>query len=79
MKYKSLWLLLLSLALWIGCSSSRSVQQNAANEQKMSETTQSTPKPSQNPRPYSKDLQELRTSFNRDKGKVRLLTLLSPT
>ncbi len=79
MKYKSLWLLLLTLALWVGCSSSGSVQQNAPSEQKVSETAQSTPTPSQSPRPYSKDLGELRASFNRDKGKVRLVTLLSPT
>lgn len=79
MKYKIFWLLLLSLALWIGCSSSGSVQKNTEGEQKMSETTQSTPTPSQSPRSYSKDLNELRASFNRDKGKVRLVTLLSPT
>jgi uncharacterized protein YcfL len=79
MMHKFFWPLVLSLALWVGCSSSGSVQQNAANEQKMSETTQSTPTPSQSPRPFSKDLGELRASFNRDKGKVRLVTLLSPT
>ena len=79
MKYKIFWLLLLSLALWVGCSSSGSVQKNAMNEQKMSDTAQATPSPSQSPRPYSKDLGELRASFNRDKGKVRLVTLLSPT
>ena len=28
---------------------------------------------------YSTDLKELRAEFNRDKGKVRLLLLLSPT
>ena len=28
---------------------------------------------------YSADLNELRTKFNADKGKVRLLMLLSPT
>ena len=31
------------------------------------------------PRPYSKDLNELRKRFNQDKGKARLLVLLSPT
>jgi hypothetical protein len=30
-------------------------------------------------KPYSTDLKELRTRFNKDKGKVRLLMLLSPT
>ncbi len=28
---------------------------------------------------YSTDMKELRTRFNKDKGKVRLLMLLSPT
>jgi hypothetical protein len=31
------------------------------------------------PRPYSKNLEELRARFNKDRGKVRLVTLLSPT
>jgi len=30
-------------------------------------------------RAYSSDLNELRAKFNQDKGKVRLLLLLSPT
>ena len=30
-------------------------------------------------REYSSDLNQLRAQFNRDKGKVRLLLLLSPT
>ena len=38
-----------------------------------------TPSPSPQPRPYSTNLDELRAAFNRDKGKVRLVTLLSPT
>lgn len=28
---------------------------------------------------YSSDISEVKTQFNRDKGKVRLLVLLSPT
>jgi hypothetical protein len=32
-----------------------------------------------NDRGYSTDMKELRAKFNRDKGKVRLLLLLSPT
>jgi hypothetical protein len=79
MKNKIFWPLVLILALWVGCSSSGSMQKNAGSEQKMNDTAQATPTPSQSPRPYSKDLQELRASFNRDKGKVRLVTLLSPT
>jgi hypothetical protein len=38
-----------------------------------------TPSPSPQPRPYSTNLDELRAAFNRDKSKVRLVTLLSPT
>lgn len=38
-----------------------------------------TPSPSPQSRPYSENLEELRAAFNRDKGKVRLVTLLSPT
>ena len=30
-------------------------------------------------KPYSTNLDDLRAQFNRDKGKVRLLMLLSPT
>ncbi len=41
--------------------------------------TQTTPTPAQNPRSYSTNLEELRAQFNRDKGKVRLVVLLSPT
>jgi ABC-type glycerol-3-phosphate transport system substrate-binding protein len=73
------WLLLLvGLLLWGGCSASGGGQRNTNGGQKMSETT-STPTPAQSPRPYSKDLDELRAAFNRDKGRVRLVTLLSPT
>ena len=79
MRHKIFWLLLLNLILWVGCSSSGGVQQNAAGEQKISENAKPTPTPGQSLRPYSKDLEELRASFNRDKGKVRLVTLLSPT
>lgn len=79
MRYKIFWLLLLNLALWIACSSSGSVQKKAGDEQKMSDTVQATPTPIQSSRTYSKNLDELRLSFNRDKGKVRLVTLLSPT
>jgi hypothetical protein len=30
-------------------------------------------------KPYSNDLKDLQTQFNNDRGKVRLLMLLSPT
>ena len=79
MKYKGVWLSLLILVLWIGCASSDGVQKNAVSEQKMNDTARPTPAPNQEPRPYSKDLAELRAAFNRDNGKVGLVTLLSPT
>ncbi len=70
------WLLMLSVVSGLGCSA-QSTGQKASNEvQKM---TDASPSPKQEPRPYSKDLAELRAAFNRDKGKVRLVTLLSPT
>lgn len=77
MKRTYFCLLMVGLASWLGCSASTG--QNTSNEtQKM---TEASPKPTSNPepRPYSKDLAELRAAFNRDKGKVRLVTLLSPT
>ena len=72
-------LLLLGLAALAACtvSSSGSSQQANGGEAKMSEPTPS-PSPQQS-RPYSTNLDELRTAFNRDRGKVRLVTLLSPT
>ncbi len=36
-------------------------------------------KPAPRAQSFSKDLAELRAQFNRDKGRVRLLMLLSPT
>lgn len=79
MRHKSVWPSLLALALWVGCTSAGSVQKSAGSEQRMSDTAQPTLTPGQSPRPYSKNLDELRVGFNRDKGKVRLVTLLSPT
>ncbi len=77
-KYVSL-LLALGIAPWGGCtaSSSSDNQQVAKGETKMAETTPTPPQ--QTPRSYSKDMRELRANFNRDKGKVRLVVLLSPT
>ena len=40
---------------------------------------QPAPSPGQERRAYSADMGELRASFNRDKGQVRLVALLSPT
>ena len=78
MKHTYLWLLLMGLTSWLGCSAA-STGQNVSNEvQRMTEASP-TPMPNQEPHHYSKDLTELRVAFNRDKGKVRLMTLLSPT
>ena len=79
MKFKfTLATLLLALTIWGGCTNTQTVslQQEAAANAKAAATT---PTPQQSPRPYSKDMKELHASFNRDKGKVRLVTLLSPT
>jgi ABC-type glycerol-3-phosphate transport system substrate-binding protein len=73
------WLLLLSITLWSGCSGTTSGQKATNEERKVTEAASTTPTPAQSQRPYSKDLEELRAAFNRDKGKVRLVTLLSPT
>lgn len=74
-------LLLLGLALWAPCepTATGSGSQAAGGVQKMNETAKPTPTPSQASPRYSTSLDELRASFNRDKGKVRLVTLLSPT
>lgn len=82
MKLKcSLLLMLVGLLVW-GCIASSTVwsQQKAKENSKRAKSTP-TPKPSPQPSPrsYSKDMKELRARFNRDKGKVRLVTLLSPT
>lgn len=80
MRHKGVWLFLLLLALltWMACraASSGNNQQTKVNEARKSEPT---PGPTPQPRPYSTDLEGLRAQFNRDKGKVRLVTLLSPT
>ena len=79
MSRKGGWLslLLLGLTAWAACTASSSGGNRQANggQAKMSEPT---PSPSQ-PRPYSMNLDELRAAFNRDKEKVRLVTVLSPT
>ena len=80
MRRKGMWLslLLACLTAWAACTASSSGGNGQANggQVKMSEPT---PSPSPQPRPYSTNLDELRAAFNRDKGKVRLVTLLSPT
>lgn len=71
-------MLALGLMVWGGCeaSSSSHTRQAAGESPKMIEPS---PTSVQSARGYSTDLEELRASFNRDKGKVRLVTLLSPT
>ena len=78
MKRIYLWLLVVSVASAAGCSA-QSTGPKASNEvQKMTDASPLPPGEEQ-PRPYSKELTELRVAFNRDKDKVRLVTLLSPT
>lgn len=78
MKRIYLWLLVVSVASGAGCST-QSTGPTASNEvQKMTDSP-ALPTPKEEPRPYSKELAELRAAFNRDKDKVRLVTLLSPT
>ncbi len=70
------WLLIFSLAFVVGCSTNISRSENGGNANERERTmTQNTPAA----RSYSDDLAELRARFNADKGKVRLLMLLSPT
>ena len=78
MKRIYLWLLVVSVASAAGCSA-QSPGPKASNEGPKMTDASPLPTPKQEPRPYSKDLTELRAAFNRDKGKVRLVTLLSPT
>ena len=74
----TIYALLLPAALLLGgCAVSGGQGQNAEGGRKVAETPQGTPTAA--PRTYSKDLGELRAAFNRDKGRVRLVTLLSPT
>ncbi len=70
------WLLIFSLTFVVGCSTNISRSENGGNANERERTmTQNTPAA----RSYSDDLAELRARFNADKGKVRLLMLLSPT
>jgi len=60
----------------VGCSTNISRSENGGNANERERTmTQNTPAA----RSYSDDLAELRARFNADKGKVRMLMLLSPT
>lgn len=79
MKYKlrSLTLILLGLLLWGGCSSS--LQTKGQSEKEIPQVNKTDSTPSAKADPYSTNLDELKKEFNADKGKVRLVTLLSPT
>lgn len=75
MKAKGLhFILSFGLALWLSAAASIAGQ---ATDQKAPAQGAAAGNPA--PRPYSKDLYELRKRFNQDKGKARLLVLLSPT
>ncbi|GAC1445928.1 MAG: hypothetical protein NVSMB56_00700 [Pyrinomonadaceae bacterium] len=77
MKRTYQWLLIFSLSFVAGCSTNISRSENGGNVNKEERTmTDKTPAAA---RRYSTDLGELRARFNADKGKVRLLMLLSPT
>ncbi|HKO99347.1 MAG TPA: hypothetical protein VJU86_20275 [Pyrinomonadaceae bacterium] len=78
MKRIYLWFLVVSVASGVGCSAQSTGQKPSNEGQKMTDASP-LPTPKQEPRPYSKELSELRVAFNRDKDKVRLVTLLSPT
>jgi len=70
------WLLIFSLTFVVGCSTNISRSENGGNANERERTmTRNTPAA----RSYSDDLAELRARFNADKGKVRMLMLLSPT
>jgi hypothetical protein len=77
--------LLLSLAALIalfGCSTEQKTNQEiAVNNANIPapKTPETTPTVYPTTREYSKNINDLRASFNKDKGKVRLVTLLSPT
>lgn len=77
----SLLLLLTSLVLF-GCSTASKTNQQVT-EQNINITALATPATistvNLKTRDYSKNIDDLRVSFNKDKGKVRLVTLLSPT
>ena len=79
MKGTCLWLSPLGFIFLFGCSAATSEQKASTGGRTMTEAASLTATPDQQPRQYSKDLGELRAQFNRDKGKVRLVTLLSPT
>jgi hypothetical protein len=79
MRSKLCGLLLPAALLLGGCAVSGGQGQNTEGGRKVAETPQGTPTPAAAARPYSKNLDELRAAFNRDKGRVRLVTLLSPT
>ncbi len=79
LKLKLMILLILGLLLWSGCSSILQTNGQSVKEKQQMNKTDSTPTPSAKADSYSTNLDELKEKFNADKGKVRLVTLLSPT
>lgn len=75
MKVKRVYTALCCGLLLCLCCFAATVEQTANRQTKDQKAPVSNP----SPRPYSKDLNALRTRFNQDKDKVRLLVLLSPT
>lgn len=69
---KPLWLSLLCFALSVGCATGSGKAGNDAGPAMTVNISSSDQK-------YSKSLDDLRAGFNREKGKVRLILLLSPT
>ena len=69
---KPLWLSLLCFVLLVGCSTGSGKAGNEAG-------TAMTGNASSADQTYSKSLGDLRADFNREKGQVRLILLLSPT
>ncbi|MBA3711359.1 MAG: hypothetical protein H0W76_02795 [Pyrinomonadaceae bacterium] len=78
-KYVSL-LLVICITSWGGCAASTSSDNQHATQKETKKMAETNPTPArETPGSYTKDMRELRAAFNHDKGKVRLVVLLSPT
>lgn len=79
LKLQMLILLTSGTLIWNGCSTASPTSGQTAKENSQMNKTETTPTPADEMVSYSTDLEELKKEFNADKGKVRLVTLLSPT